>query len=333
MTIVSAVLFSCATTLSVNVTRPAKLDLGGAKTISVLPFKPSDYYGIAGYSDGVVIVVTDFFRIFDRATPDERQSVTFLRTEIERGLIRSPYVQVIAADSVQSALRTGGKIPADVYLAGEVIAFEVHDDREIIRRKIDDDPPPPPPPPKDRRPEKERFITEERFTRNVRMEFRYNVVDSKTNRIISYDRAYIRASSPTFDRRGALPSAFSMIEGDLARIARTILQDLQPYVVRKSIRLMEDKSKLPEMKDAQKLAKDGFLRESGEKFLMVYNSTGLLAAGYNAALLMEATGRLSDAETLMKELYAACPDGKVLSALYDIQNEIRQSERLQSQIQ
>ena len=35
---------SCATTVNVRLTRPAQLDLNGARTVAVLPFKPGQYY-------------------------------------------------------------------------------------------------------------------------------------------------------------------------------------------------------------------------------------------------------------------------------------------------
>ncbi len=322
-------ILSCATTLSVNVTRPAKLDLNGAKTISVLPFTPSDYYGVYEPSNGVVLVITDFFRLFDRSGPEERRSINFLHDEIESGLMSSPYVQVISAAAVQSALKGGSAVPADVYLTGEFVYFDIDDDKEIVKKKVKDD--------SDdddgiKSTSKERYVFEEYYVRHVKVEFRYQVVDSKSNRIISYDKVSIRESSTKYEKRSNLPSAYSLIESDLRRISRNILHDLQPYVVRKSIKLMKDKSKMPAIKAADDLARNGYLRESYEQFLSIYRETSMLVAGYNAAMVLEALGRLDEAETLMKEVYVLYPESSVLDGLYDIQSEIRQSQRLHDQI-
>ena len=330
----TSMLFSCATTINVNVTRPAKLDLNGAKTISVLPFKPSDYYGVYEQSNNVVIVITDFFRIFDRSKPEERRALSYLHDEIERGLMSSPYVQVVTANAVQAALNNGTPIPADVYLTGEVVYFDIDDDREVVKKKVDND---------DSNDyvsadgqsaikQEKKYVIEEYFVRHVKMELRYQVVDSKTNRIISYDKATIRESSARYENRHSLPSAYSMIETDLYSISRSILKDVQPYVVRKSIKLMEDKSKMPAMKTADDFARDGHLKESYEHFYEIYKDTKMLVAGYNAAMILEAMGKLYDAETLMKEVYEQYPQSAVLDGLYDIQSEIRQSQRLQNQI-
>ena len=329
-----SVILSCATTLSVNVTRPAKLDLNGAKTISVLPFKPSDYYGVYEPSNGVVIVISDFFRMFDRSAPEERRCINFLHDEIENGLMTSPYVDVVSAKAVLSAINNSSSIPADVYLTGEVVYFDIDDDKEIVRKKVeeDDDDDSPITSVSKISSTKTKYIVEEYYVRHVKMEFRYQVVDSKTNKIISYDRASIRETSSRYDHRSSLPSAYSMIDHDLSRIARNILRDLQPYVIRKSITLMEDKTKDPELKAADNLARDGYLKESYEKFYEIYRTSNALVAGYNAALLLEAMGKYEDAESLMKDVYVLYPQGVVLDGLYDIQSELKQSKRLQNQI-
>lgn len=322
---------SCATTLSVNVTRPAKLDLKGAKSISVLPFTPSDYYGSYEPSNGVVIVIADFFRLFDRSGPEERRCLNYLHDEIESGLMTSPYVQVISPAAVQSALKNSTAVPADVYLTGEFVYFDIDDDKEVVKKKVKND--------DDDDDEmgihsvsKEKYITEENFVRQVKVEFRYQVVDSKSNRIISYDKVSIRETSSKYEKKSSLPSAYSMIEYDLRRIAKNILHDLQPYVVRKSIKLMKDKSKMPSIKAADELARDGYLRESYEAFLEIYRDTNMLVAGYNAAMLLEALGSLEEAEALIKEVYVLYPESAVLDGLYDIQSEIRQAQRLHDQI-
>lgn len=333
----SSLLFSCATTLSVNVTRPAKLDLNGAKTISVLPFKPSDYYGSQEVVSGVVIVINDFFRLFDRSGPEERRCISYLHDEIEQGLMTSPYVQVISPAAVQSALNNGQPVPSDVYLTGEVVYFDIDDDKEIVKKKekVEED---------DSygitsskgsgtSGKSAHYVTEEYYVRHVKMEFRYQVVDSKTNRIISYDKATIRESSSHYEHHSSLPSAYNMISHDLSSVARKILHDLQPYVIRKTIRLMEDKSKMPAIKAADGLAKDGYIKESYEQFIKIYDDTKMLVAGYNAAMLLEAQGKLTEAEALMKEVYDLYPESSVLDGLYDIQSELRQNQRLKGQIQ
>ncbi|MCR4579209.1 MAG: hypothetical protein K5681_02560 [Treponema sp.] len=327
------VLLSCATTVTVNVTRPAKLDLNGAKTISVLPFTPSDYYSASDSSTNIVIVIADFFRMFDRSRPDERRCLNYLHDEIESGLMTSPYVDVISSSAVQAAIKNGSPIPADVYLTGQVVYFDIDDEKEIVKKKVEEE-------------EEDdddivslssskstKYIIEEYYVRHVKMEIKYQVVDSKTNRIVASDKASIRDYSSRYERKSQLPEAYDLLDYELRSLANKILRDIQPYVVRKSIKLMKDKSKMPAIKAADDLAKKGFLKESYESFIKIYRDTNMLVAGYNAAMLLEAQGKLTEAESLMKEVYVLYPESAVLDGLYDIQSEIKQSQRLQNQIQ
>ena len=61
---VSAMFFiSCATTVNVKLTRPAELDLNGARTVSILPIKPYAYYKNSGSSIGQQILIATFYQI------------------------------------------------------------------------------------------------------------------------------------------------------------------------------------------------------------------------------------------------------------------------------
>ena len=114
------------------------------------------------------------------------------------------------------------------------------------------------------------------------------------------------------------------------------MHELQPYTITKSIKLLETKTKdkgLKErMKAADELAKNSMLEKASTEFQNIYKETGLVEAGYNAAILQEALGNLSKAETMMTEVYNANPDSRVAKGLADIQYEISQANRLKQQI-
>ena len=65
LTLCFFMLFSCATTVNVRLTRPAQLDLNGARTIAVLPFKPGQYYVEYDTSLGKTILINTFYQIFE----------------------------------------------------------------------------------------------------------------------------------------------------------------------------------------------------------------------------------------------------------------------------
>jgi len=110
---------------------------------------------------------------------------------------------------------------------------------------------------------------------------------------------------------------------------------LQPYMVTKSIKLLspntKDKVLKERMKAADEFAENYNLAEASAEFQNIYEETGLVEAGYNAAILQEALGNLSKAEEMMQAVYNKNPDPKVLKGLSDIQYEMKQAQRLESQ--
>lgn len=316
-------LSSCATTLNVKVTRPAELDLNGAQTIAVLPIKPYEYYEIREAARGVEVFVGVFFELFDRVGPEEKRCIDKLQYEIERGLMDSPYIDLVSATAVSNAIKNNTSNPADVYLTGEITRFDIFDNKNERRIKVKDG---------DKetgeKPEYKKIVE---FSRSIRLNFRYQIVDSVTGKIISFDRVELYANSGYKEDPRDLPSGYSMIEYDLSTTARKILRELQPYVVIKSITLMEDKTKNPDFKAADKLAKDGYLKDAYEKFSSIYQDIDMIEAGYNAAMLQMALGNLSEAERQMSDLYNKHPSTKTLSGLNDIKDEIAQAKKLKSQ--
>lgn len=322
----SIMLFSCATTVDVRLTRPAQLDLNGAKTIAVLPVKPYAYYKDYNASLGKQILINSFYQIFDIRDADEQLAIDSLRTQIERGLLDSPYIKLVSADAVLNARQKGLINPADVYLTGEVTYFDVDDDRteekKLVKAAKGD--------------EKAEYKIVKYWKRSVHMNFRYQVVDSSTDRVISFEEVRMYNYSSKYESKHSLPSVYSLLESDIRSASRKILKELQPYVVTKSIKLLETKTKDKElkarMKAASELAENNKIQESSEQFQQIYMETGLVEAGYNAAILQEALGNLSVAERMMENVYNNNPDNRVAKGLADIQYEINQANRLKNQI-
>ena len=325
--LISLSFISCATTVNVKFTRPAHLDLNGAKTIAVLPIKPYAYYKNHNTSIGKKILITSFYQLFDISDPAEQLAIDSLQTQIEKGLLDSPYINIVSSKSVEDAISKGLLNPADVYLTGEVTYFDVDDEKSEERRQVK----------AAKGDQKAEYKIETKWRRTVTMNFRYQVVDSMTEQVISFNEMRMQNNSSKYDSKRSLPDAYSIIESDLKTASRKILQELQPYVVTKSIKLLNVKTKDNELKArikaADELAKNNKIKEASESFLEIYDDSGIVEAGYNAAILQEALGNLSEAENLMLEVYNANPDSRVEKGLTDIRNEIGMANKLKHQIQ
>ena len=326
--IISVLIFlsSCATTVDVKLTRPANLDLNGAKTIAILPIKPTAYYREYDTSLGVELLINTFYQMFEIPDPDEEAAISLLKNQLERGLMQSPYITLVSSVEVERAKKYGYLIPADVYLTGEVARYNVTDDfydEKVIVKKAEGD-------------RKAEYELKRFWRRKVEFLFRYQVVDSSTERVISLGEVHCDDDSYKYPSRKELPSAYEIIESNLRSAARKILKELQPYSVIKSIKLLEAKTKDKEikvsMKVADNLAKQMLIKESIQAFQEIYEEYDLVEAGYNAAILEEALGNLSEAEKMMQALYLKHPDSRVAKGLSDIRNEIALANKLNKQI-
>lgn len=321
--IFSIIISSCATRVSFKVTRPAEIDLNGAKTIAVLPIKPYEYININSNTLAVDFFLGAFFGRFDKISYDEKLIIDYLQTSIERGLIDSPYIELISASAVEQAAKKGYINPADVYLTGEITYFKVNDYKRKEKVQVKKD--------KDDEKQKKEYKYVEYYYREVEMSFKYQLIDSATNKILCYNKINLNESSGRRESSRELNNAYSMLEWDLKNTVSKIMKQIQPYVEVKSVKLLEPKGKNPEMKTAAQLAKESKLNDSYKAFVRIYDRTNLFEAGYNAALLQMVMGNLTMAENMMSSLYEETLDSRAYKALSDIRYEMEQAHILKNQ--
>lgn len=316
---------SCATTLHVQVTRPAKLNLNGAKTIGILPFDESDKNPFNYFFHGNDNDINNYFDYYGEISRVERTIISYIKDNLEKGLMYSPYITLVNSRDIKNALKYGGKNPADVFIGGEIVSFRIQDNQHKVKHEI---------------PESElngdeklpKYYYEYYYSRDVELIFNYEIVDGNTRRIIAHDTIKFNQSSGTYEKIKDLPNAFNMISNDIDYFIDDIMKSIQPYNVSLSIKLLEDKTDNPKMANADELANSGYYKESYSEFIKVYMNTRQFEAGYNAALILLAMGELQSAESLMNEVYQNFGDKRALDALYDIRHEIEQAKLLDNQI-
>ena len=311
--LLSALLTSCATSVRVKVTRPAELDMRGAKTIAVLPFQPSNAKLFRGR--GTKNDLLGLFINFMTVDPQENDCIRYLDKELLKHLLGAEELKVVEADRVKNALEKGEEPPCDVYLTGKVENF--HTKLKSHERKCKDD--------------EDNVYYETFYTLKVLMDISYQIIDTKTYEVIAFREVTIDVESYDFETPGYAPRPIEVIESNLKRLAKDISQQVQPYDEYVDLVLLDDKEKNEENKLANKLADEGLIEESLEKYENFYKKTGNFVAGYNAALLLQARGQLEDARNLMKELVDKTADKRAITQLSKIDFEIEQAEKLQSQ--
>ncbi|HAH61626.1 MAG TPA: hypothetical protein DCL73_05970 [Treponema sp.] len=308
----------CATTVPVTVTRPGELDLRGAKSISVLPFRLSTAKDERGSSSKGTTIIIDIGRFFDSLAGDnseERRAANFLTDQLTQKLTNSQYVQLVNSSAVQSALENGTAVPADAYLTGGFTLFDSH--METTHRTETDS--------------AGNEYNAAYYKKTVSASITYQIIDTKTNQIIAYKSTDVTNSSDEKKDNRQLPKDFDIIRPDLERLSDQIMKELQPYEERMYISLLSDKTKDPDMKIADEMAKKGLIKQSEEKFMSIYTQRNLFVAGYNAAKLLQAQGELYKARDMMERLVNKFGDKRAMTALSNIDYEIAQSEKLQRQ--
>ncbi len=291
-------LISCATTVSSKVMRPAELDMHGAKTIAVLPFQE---YAPASIST---------------SSPDAKartECVDHISTELEERLADVEYYTLESSARVRVAIEKGRPSPAEVYITGYINTFSDKIEVEEKTTVVNDE---------------ERI--EKTYIRKVNAEIIYQIIDAVTNVVIHKDYKTISDSAMAYSQKD-LKSAYALIADELDDFVTMLLKKIQPYEETVSYSLLKDKTKNPDMKLADKLAKAGQIESACEKYLAVYESTGDFVAGYNSAILYEAAGDLYKARSLMEELVKSTADNRAVKALKNINKEIESLERLEQQ--
>ena len=310
-------LVSCVTSIPVNVERPAELDLGGAETISVVPFKFPEVKPVTSGSikiGSVTISLGNATKANEIKQTEEEKVAAYLTRELNSKLVISDCYELIDSAIVESAINLGTEIPADIYITGIV---------EEIEEKISYE---------DKEYEEEGEIYyETKYKKTVNVSITYQVVNAKDNSIVSYKTVPFSKISNEADYKKDLPSAYSLLETELADLVEQIYKAIHPYTELKYLQLKSDKSKNPDFKTAETLAKNGMVKEAQDKFLNIYNETQNYEAAYNAAILMQAAGDLDNAYNFMKEISTLTGDKQSINALRDIQFEINSAKKLKAQ--
>ena len=240
---------------------------------------------------------------------DVLDAVNYLQDELEDRLYGSGYFQIVDK-------RDRRNVP-DVYFDSGFSTFTTTDNRREVKVKNDDD-------------EYEYYYM---YSRQVKASIDYKYVDSSSNRVIASKSYSISRTSSEVEDPHDLPSAFSIVKGELDSFVKKVMKEIEPYIETKTYTLLKDKSKNPEFKIADDYAKKGFLEESMKAFSDVFEKTQQFEAGYNAAIIMEALGYLDEAEESMNNLYVVFGDKKALNALKDIRSEKAKAAKLEKQAQ
>ena len=294
-------LTSCATSIRFPVERPAEIDSKGATSIAVLPFTSGNmrpfYYN--HNSDSKVIV-------------------NYIQEQFQSKILRSGFFSLISPQGLPKDSNLTTASAYDLYIRGNIYNFSNNVEKILIKSE-------------DKK--KKEYV----FKRKVSLSVKYQVVYAQTEEILYSTTQHIEEESSEYTHASDIPNFFSLVEYDLNSRINSIVKKLAPYTTTRKVALLKNKSKdeatKEAMKTAQQLAKEGLYPLAQRAYMDIYEQQGLFEAGYNAARLLEATGKLKEAEELMRRLSLTVNSKDAVKALQEIQREIRYAQRLHYQKQ
>ena len=310
-------LTGCATTVTVEVERPAELDLNGAKSVGILPFQAKSTSAMGGVSQAVIDVMEylgyhDWY--YDQDDEDRRQLTHLLTQTLQEGLVNSKYLELVDSQTVSSAISVGKKPRCDVYLTGAITKFDTSIETVVRERNY-----------------AEGRVNVTYYYRRLKVELMYQIVDTASNRVISLKTIPIDQTSYEHEEYEMVESVYELGRKSFLEIADTIMKQIQPYTVKKTLSLMSDSMDDPDMAYADEMVKAGNIEYAQQLFEEIYVKRGYLEAGYNAALLLEALGDLAGAVRLMQEVSDVFHDSRAGKALKDLQDEVASAKKLEYQ--
>jgi hypothetical protein len=301
---VMALISSCATTQKITVTNPPEWDVSGVKRVGVVSFAPGKYDGqIAKDLTAKALEIILSTKRFDVITPEETR-------------------RLLGSNQSLSA-------QMDAVLTGSVDGFSTKDSTSTSKDSAGK--------------ETITYIREAELTCTLRLERASDrsIINQKTLKNTTSGSASSRAELPSADQlskkmisaKGMDVGGFkvpSLAIGGVQLTSVGILDELPklvaPWTSEEKLKFKDDKTKDPQMAEADKALKDGNTKQAQRIWKEVYEKTQNIAAGYNEALVTQVLGDLSGAIQLMQKVYddTGNPDARIelerMRALADKQN-------------
>lgn len=309
-------LAGCTSTMTVDITRPAALDIEDAKTVAILPFATSPQmqrYEAQGNKNIQYVQGIDMATSQDVSNRDEQRILEFLTDELEYQFAKNGSLQVIDQATVKNAIRKNKKIDADIIIYGGISYFGTNAYSNEYTNK-----------------EKNGAVKRTTlYSRIVNLTIEYTIFNQKTEKVLDTRQCKYDVESAEYEQLYNLPDPVLTCEKTISDLAYQIVRDFSIYREIKDLRLLYHKD--PAMKTATTNATNGRIDLALEQFNKMYKNLNYYEAGYNAAIIMQALGDLDDAYELMSEVYSRFKERGAKQALADIQAEMIAQKKLKTQ--
>jgi tetratricopeptide (TPR) repeat protein len=169
-----------------------------------------------------------------------------------------------------------------------------------------------------------------KYFRSMRVDFSYRVVtvDGKVLAVKNFsDSRSTNAKNPAY-----LTSEEDLFVPMMEGFVREMAVQLAPRVETVWYSLAEDKTKNPQMKEADKLVVDELYTEAMQLYLQIFEETKNPAAAINASIMYRVMGDLEGGVAYLDKAYGITHDKNILSARKNMEYDIIERDKALKQL-
>jgi hypothetical protein len=327
-----ALLFSsCATRLSVQVMKPAEINMAGARKIAILDFDYPRQNKADNFFSLLILSMTG--QLNERTdTPESRVAVS-ATNKMTQALISTNYFTIVNYRDIVnkmssspiadvSAIAIGKNSGVEAIIIGEIteMSRSYNDWSEV--EKIKDS--------------KTGVIQQKTVyyvTARTTFGMTYLIISAKTGEVMAKKSFsdFVDQKAKQSERKN-LASIEAQCEPMLNNWIPQITTQIAPYMVREYRTLVEDKAKNPNMKEAKKLFTSRAYDKALAIYLDVWEKTQNSAAGIDAAIMYDTLGRIDDAVTQIDAVVNATSDKAAIKERARIMRLKADNDKLSEQL-
>lgn len=330
---------SCQTSVSVSYMVPSEIDMGNYRNIALASTVP--YYGfitpdryIRGYWD-----IARFGYPYIRSTYTvglKDEVASYATDRIYESLKASGYFTVLEPEVTDSILDLSKyglstrdnllKRGVDAVIIPKIDMMSVNEyiyAREYRDTYTDD---------KGKEHETERIVFY--YDASYSLKLSYTVIDARSEQIVATrsfvveDEDHFTLSSPIYLPNYPLSSFKTMVDTTLSRITRQLI----PLETKMRVDLMDNKPENKAADRAYELVKEGNIKEASSLFYSVFNNSGHVPSGYNAALTLASSGDIKGSINVANAVYDKTASEDVKRLIKTLENIDRSNEESVKQI-
>ncbi|MBN1649016.1 MAG: hypothetical protein JW874_13355 [Spirochaetales bacterium] len=326
----------CRTAISVTVTKPAEVNMSGARNIAVFDFTYPRQYRITGMtSDDLFNRIIAAAIARDRLRTDtlERRIADYMTNQLVSGLVGTEYFSVFTPNDVSAAMigadnpnlgmtDVGLLLGADAIIVGSVDSMDWSDEEYKKERKVYNS-----------KTKKYHVVVERRIKRTVEISVTYRVVNAETGSVIASESdTQTRNDDKELKDRDRLADVDTLFKQAVDNMIPAITKKLAPYKVRETRFLKKDKMKDDRMEQADQFVKGAMYEKALNIFMQVWDDSQNIAAGYNAAIMKDVMGDLEGALEMMNIVLDKYADKEVMAQINRLKAAIEQRTQVEEQM-